>query len=271
MRRLLRAAAIALGCLGLAACPFPIPAGNYGRDNIGDTVPASISTGKTTREEVLLALGEPDGESGQQQHFTYYRVEGHGGMGFLLVTVGGGGAATSEKKSYTRLLIDFDANGTVSAAHVQQDSCAEGSVYFGREVSSEPCVRVDPHGPLEQNAALVQEEHPQLFGNISWFAGAGSRQGLFRAMAEPMPVLGTVVVTDTRVMFFGPGADSESTPLFRREYSDIAASRLDTSLLGDRLVIVGTDAKSDAFELAGFTSVAGVANAIKERLDRARR
>ncbi len=75
-------AAVVLIPLALSGClVLPIVPGDESdsRQNLGDKLPDFIVTGETTRADVLLALGEPDGESDHGEWFAYTRRTRTGG------------------------------------------------------------------------------------------------------------------------------------------------------------------------------------------------
>ena len=143
-------AACLCALLCLCGCVFPVPPSEYGRENIADAVPGFIVPGKTTREEVLLALGEPDGESQAQRRFLYYRVSGHGGVGFVFAAGSGGMLASTERETYRRLILEFDADGVVSDARFTRDTCTAALVAVGNAAGeSAPCADVSSDSPRQ--------------------------------------------------------------------------------------------------------------------------
>jgi hypothetical protein len=120
------------GCLVLPV-PVPTAAGPHAssRTNVGASVPESMVVGQTTRTQVLLALGEPDGHAADDSWFVYGAVERRGGLRWaLVVAVGagyGGGAGGAwpldSWDSSRRLTIRFNENGIVSGASVEQRNC----------------------------------------------------------------------------------------------------------------------------------------------------
>ncbi len=79
---------LVLGSVTLPGClPIPLLPGDTSgtRLNIGSVVPDFVVVGKTTRSDVLLGLGEPDGASEHGRQFTYTRVTRKGGVFVLLV------------------------------------------------------------------------------------------------------------------------------------------------------------------------------------------
>jgi len=115
------------GCIAL---PVPVPqsAGPKpdSRTNIGDKPPAGIVFGETTRTQVLLMLGEPDGRAADDGWFTYGSLAQRGGVHWLLfvATTGGGGAfPIDDWDTSRRLTVRFDARGVVSGVALDQRNC----------------------------------------------------------------------------------------------------------------------------------------------------
>jgi outer membrane protein assembly factor BamE (lipoprotein component of BamABCDE complex) len=76
----------------------------------------SIVPGQTTKEEVLLALGEPDAFYGNQFFYSWRKFK------FLLILPPAGyfpAGATAHKKS--TLVITFDERGVVSEQKIEGD------------------------------------------------------------------------------------------------------------------------------------------------------
>ncbi len=136
-------ALIVLIPLTLAGCPIPLVPSDEddSRLNVGDNVPDFIITGKTTRADVLLALGEPDGESEHGEWFAYTRRTSTGGVLFFMATLGGAGGASTEGMAYRRLMIQFDDAGVVKSARHELVTCSEKELLIGRG-----CQKLSPLG-----------------------------------------------------------------------------------------------------------------------------
>jgi len=91
-------------------------------DSRADVTAASqrgIEVGKSTRVDVLLALGEPDGRAVDGRWFTYSSARA-----FEAGLVGMGGLMEYMKETVNRLVVRFDASGTVSSVDFQQSHCS---------------------------------------------------------------------------------------------------------------------------------------------------
>jgi len=100
------------------------------RAEVSKDLPARIVPGQTTRTEILLLLGEPDGRADRDRWFAYSSRVGRGGMGWkLFVAVGMGyGSASSVSKlgdweTARRAIIHFDSAGVVSNVDFEEKNC----------------------------------------------------------------------------------------------------------------------------------------------------
>ena len=137
----------------LAGCIIPIPPMSVAgvRDNIGDRVPDFILPGVTTREDVLMQLGEADSFSGDQSEL-YYRTRIVRGGILAFMPAASGGAGYGYGRWLERMLtVEFDKNGLVTNVRVQTEACSEH--FYGAGVRSgenRSCVPVDERTTAEK-------------------------------------------------------------------------------------------------------------------------
>lgn len=109
--------ALCLFTLGLlSGCPevwLPAP-DPQSRDEITEGAKRDIEVGKTTRIDVLLALGEPDQRASDDSWFTYGWKRSWA-VGLYPVAVG--------EETVNRLTISFNENGIVSKADLERHKC----------------------------------------------------------------------------------------------------------------------------------------------------
>jgi outer membrane protein assembly factor BamE (lipoprotein component of BamABCDE complex) len=94
-----------------AGCPLPV--NEYGirsRTNVSEETALTIIPGRTTREEVLLALGDPDEVSPDGQSFVYRWTK-------VKLTIEGGFSPIEMGKKY-QLLVSFSEHGVVTQREV---------------------------------------------------------------------------------------------------------------------------------------------------------
>lgn len=131
-------ASLALGS-SLAGCVVvPIPVARTSgadpayRSNLGEQAPPSLVQGSTTRRQVLLELGEPDGRGLDDQWFTYTSVSRRGGLHWAYYEgwMGGGGRIGSIDNWDTAqwLTIRFDDRGIVSSVSLDRKNCTNSFV-----------------------------------------------------------------------------------------------------------------------------------------------
>jgi len=108
-------------CLGCVVIPVPTkehtPTGFNTRGEIDAAAVAFIQVGSTSKEEVLLKLGEPDGVWKDERYFLYRWTSVRGGYLIWIAADpnagnSGIGGATLERERYD-LLIEFDNRGVV--------------------------------------------------------------------------------------------------------------------------------------------------------------
>ena len=109
----------------LAGCiPFATPAllDSSSRGDITIAAQQKLEVGRTTRVDVLLALGEPDGRAVDDSWFAYgsARSSEVGAFAFLIVSGFGFEHVSTE---VSRLIVRFDARGVVSSADLDRSKC----------------------------------------------------------------------------------------------------------------------------------------------------
>lgn len=103
---------VLLGTLGCLIWPFPTGDLLSGRGRIRPEDAATLSVGKTTREEVLLRLGEPDEVLNGGAIFIYQWTEARGFIAFGAQ----GGAVAIPFPGHRRLWLEFDAESRLQQA-----------------------------------------------------------------------------------------------------------------------------------------------------------
>ncbi len=128
----------------LTACPFPVPPRSVGtRENIDDKVPAFIKEGVTTREDVLMKLGEPDAVAIDDWWVLYVSGRHRGGLGFIVFGGSEAAGVMLEAAHYRRLIIKFDATGIIAFATLETKDCTVFTGGAGREGGqSRPCLDI---------------------------------------------------------------------------------------------------------------------------------
>lgn len=132
----------------LVGCVIPIPSGydSDSRENIADAAPVTIEVGATTREDVLMLLGEPDAVALDESWIAYTSSYTSGGL-FILAGAGGGIAAMGgTRMRYRRLIVEFDTNGKTAALKFESKRCFEFGASDltgnGQAIGTKPCLDV---------------------------------------------------------------------------------------------------------------------------------
>ena len=80
-----------LASVSLAGCPVPLPPGYEGssRQNVPGMVPVFIKPAETSREDVMMHLGEPDAVAVDESWISYGSSYGYGGIALIMAAGGG--------------------------------------------------------------------------------------------------------------------------------------------------------------------------------------
>lgn len=245
----------------LTACPIPIPKGDLfdSRQNLGDSVPEFIVVGKTTRAEILLALGEPDGASEHSEWFVYLRTASTGGVAFVVAAGGGMGGVSFEGMTARRLHIYFDTDGVVKKATHDTVACSANSILVGNATTTpnqtDPCTRKSPGDASTQevlaNVTLDDERPYQAFASTWWHPGVRGFERIRAMQPETPPTKGTLVVGAKSLRFVLPESDSKSDPLIKVDYPAITEVFVDKLGRGRRVVIKRLSGTFESFSISG--------------------
>jgi len=115
-------AAMLSGCLPLA---LPIPPGYEGgsRQNLGEDAGDFIGPAHTTRAEVLLRLGEPEGIATDESWMSYGCAFSRGGVIVGFVSTHGAVLPCIESVGNRRLTVWFDGQGIVTTSQMETKAC----------------------------------------------------------------------------------------------------------------------------------------------------
>jgi hypothetical protein len=163
--------AVALLGLSLGGCiPFATPhlLQSNSRGDVTTATQQRLEVGKSTRADVLLALGAPDGRAADDSWFTYGSARTSEVGGFLFLIVSGVGAE-HVNTHVSRLLVRFDSYGIVSNVDLQQSECsgfmaAQGCLDLkGKELTAADGARAQGYGSalLSYPAAQFRRGTPQ--------------------------------------------------------------------------------------------------------------
>jgi hypothetical protein len=200
--------ALVLACLILSGCsgwivPVPLPqsAGPVAtsRANVDEKTPDRIVANQTTRTQVLLTLGEPDGRGLDDRWFTYGTVARRGGIKWVnSMTV------LNEPNVSQRLLIRFDPQGIVSSVEFSQNICTE-ELHNCLEAAGGDLLAVE-QAQIDASGVVLAEYNPV---SLKW---RSSRTCSLRAKSEYDAGYGDAFVVTERAVFW---RDRRSAPRWR--------------------------------------------------------
>jgi len=227
-----RLVAVTLCCLTLAGCIIiPTPQFNSGnaRRNLGPDTPARFEPGKSTRTDVLLALGEPDAVSADERTLAYRSEKV---AAYLLVGgYGTGAAAPLTRDEY--LVCEFDARGRLTKV---ERSTQWGSAKLERKVA--------PSGSVGGPTAKVR-----IDTRASWLSGVDDYRT--KGFADAKWVQGRLVLTDTELRFFSRSDFGNAPPALSLPLRTLSAASEDRIFIGSLLAVHTRSGKSYAFQIWG--------------------
>jgi hypothetical protein len=211
--------ALALTLVMVACVPIPIPSNPVGgwRQNLGDSMPTAIVEGKSTREDVLLALGEPDRRGADDRWFTYESAYGLGGV-MLVGLPHPVELASRDTTRYRVVMVRFDPRGVVVEARFAEHVCGDWSLMNDQPfpcvnllAGAEPVARIDR---LDSRATLPTEAGERVHDN---FVAAVCRR-------DDRWITGAAYVTNRAVYFLDRATAGEpvSRLVFRWKVDEIA-------------------------------------------------
>jgi hypothetical protein len=142
----------------LTSCVIPIPPHHLGteiRRNLGERVPDFIVPTVTTREDVLMHLGEADYWPPDESELSYHTGVYRGGVLVFLIMGGGGIGYGYSRELYRTLTVEFDKAGLVKSARLKTESCSVHDFGMGGAT-----------GPMGSNRNCVPVAEPVAPGDV---------------------------------------------------------------------------------------------------------
>lgn len=224
----------ALLFVGVAGCIIiPTPGLDSGetRTNIDKHTPEQFTPGRTTRAEVMLALGEPDAVTPDERKLAYRREK----IAAIWLAGGGyGGGAGGSFDTDRYVVAEFDATGRL--LKIAFDRYGLGSL--------------DPDKLLDIAAVITNRDASVHFqARANWLAGVKD----YKSPGDPSAVWvsGRLVLSATELRFYGRGKFANEPPEFALSYAAMQAVRLERFYFCRLLVIDGRGGENHAFRVWG--------------------
>jgi len=227
------------GCLIL-----PTPEFNTGnaRANINKKTPNQFESGKTTRAEVVMALGEPDAVSPDESKLAY-RSEKVCGLWF----VGGYGSAAGGTITKDRCLIaEFDPQGVL--VKVERSATLVGPSQAVRALS-----QAAPTDSVAKTDASLQTT-VRLQKPARWLAGVDGYKP--RGAASMLGEAGQLLLTDAELQFISNSQFANAPPALTLAYVTMVEVRVDKYVFGRRLVVRCHGDEVHSFDVLGPRAMA---------------
>lgn len=228
---LLLATGLLVSAAGCIIIPTPGLDSGETRTNIDKHTPEQFTPGRTTRAEVMLALGEPDAVSPDERKLAYRR-EKIAAIWIAGGGYGGGGGGSFDTDRY--VVAEFDAAGRLMK--IAFDRYGLGSL--------------DPDKLLDTAAAITNRDPSVHFqAQANWLAGVKD----CKSPGDPNAVWvsGRLVLAATELRFYGRGKFANEPPEFALSYAAMQTVRLERFYFCRLLVIDGRAGENHAFRVWG--------------------
>ena len=226
---------MALCLLGMTGCVIPTPGLDSGaaRRNIRGQTPGQFQPGRTTRAEVMLALGEPDAVSPDERTLAY-RSEKIAAI-FLVGAGYTGGGGSIKKDEY--LVLVFDAHGRLQKTE-------RSSHWLG---SADPALKLGLTAATSRRDSNIRIET-----RASWLSGVDDYRAKGFVGAEWVP--GMLVLTNTQLRFYSGSQFGNEGAVFSLPYKAMAEAREDRLFIGRLLAVRTRAGQHYAFQIRGYSS-----------------
>jgi len=209
---------LAVGTTGCLIIPTPHSDSGYARTNLDRHMPEQFTPSVTTRQDIILALGEPDAVSWDERQMAY-RSEKIVALWIVIAGYAGGDAGTISKNQF--YVFEFDPQGRF------QTVTKSGELGMG-EGADEPLLNSTVLKSVHTNGAPamfrgepVRCEYPKSF----WLVGVdGFRsQGAKYFVCEP----GQLLLTESNLVFVTAFQFANTEPALTLPLASVAEARVD--------------------------------------------
>lgn len=203
------------GCLVI---PAPSSDSGYARTNVVQHTQEQFVPGVTTRQDIIMALGEPDAVSWDERQLAY-RSEKVVGLWILFGGYAGGDAGTIYSEHF--YVFEFDPRGCFQTVSKSRELNLEEGVkppLLNSQVFKSPPTNGAPAMFLGEP---VRCEHPKSF----WLAGVdGYRNKEAKAMAGRP---GLLLLTESNLVFVTAFQFANTEPALTLPLASVAEARVD--------------------------------------------
>jgi outer membrane protein assembly factor BamE (lipoprotein component of BamABCDE complex) len=237
---MLAVVALMFGATGCLVIPTPHSDSGYARTNVNQHAQEQFVPGKTTREDVIVALGEPDAVSMDEHHLAY-RSE----KVVALWIVGGGYSATGGTIYKNRFYVfEFDSQGRFQTVRqTGQLGMVEGA-----------------HEPQLANPALSLASSSSTVANVSrsafWMRDINGFQGLKGQFS--IGKAGQLMLTESNLVFSTESQFADAEPELKLPLTSITNVCVAKSSFLRRLVVQTDAGKIHSFEIVKPSGLGGV-------------
>jgi len=241
---MLAVAALMFGATGCLIVPTPHTDSGYARTNVNQCAQEQFVPGKTTREDVIMVLGEPDAVSWDELQLAYRSEKV---VSLWIVAVGsqaGNGTVTGGTIYKNHFYIfEFDRQGRFQIARQTGQLGVAGGADEPR-LRSPVFASGDSNGPP---ASIVGEPAQREYPRCFWQSGMdGYRsQNATYVLGES----GQLFLTESNLAFTTEAQFYRGEPALRLSFACIKKVHVDKFLLGRRLVIRLDDGAFHSFEI----------------------
>ncbi|MCX6876986.1 MAG: hypothetical protein NTW21_24700 [Verrucomicrobia bacterium] len=238
----------ALAC-GVTGCIIPTPWIDSGaaRHNIRKETPGQFQPGRTTRAEVMLALGEPDAVAPDERKLAY-RSEKICAIWLVGGSYSGGGGSL-EKDDY--LVFQFDAGGRLRKT--------ERSSHWLTSAALDRKLGTTAPAASRRDAGIRTETR------ANWLSGVDDFKA--RGVTEAKWVPGKLVLTASELRFFSRSKFANAPPIFILPYTTITEASEDKLFIGSLLAVRTRTGKHYAFQIQGDSAWSIDRQALREIRD----
>lgn len=250
----LGATALTLGTAGCLVIPTPHRDTGYARTNLTTLTPQEFTPGQSAREDVMLALGEPDAVSADEQKLAYRSEKT---VAAWIMFIGGGysgeafGGGINQERFY---VFEFDLQGRL--LKTTRTGKLLGDVDFdtgellkdantGETVVSQPL----PDEGFSNNVTSCVSGEPiwRIYPNASWLADVNGYQD--RRAINAIGERGRLVLTESNLLFFCNARFANDRPALRVPLVSVADARVDKYFPVQRVVVQTQSGQIHSFEI----------------------